>query len=160
MQKLIKSRLRLEYLKVRMELSIHLLIRKLRSSCKNNNRCSKTCMEYWRMQGTNLKTNLMKLCTVSRIRIGVTNVYTLNEIVSIVIPLLPTIFARHHIPTHYLSGSCLLSMYLGFSFSSHLVVLVEVARVDEVGSLRKVSFDGEGHVSASRRRDRYRRGGY
>ena len=32
-----------------------------------------------------------------------------------------------------------LALYLGFSFSSHLVVLVEVARVEEEGSSGKVS---------------------
>lgn len=54
------------------------------------------------------------------------------------------------------SSSCLpssgypLSLCLGISFSFRLIVLVEVACVENVGSLRKVSFVREGRDSASR----------
>ncbi len=63
--------------------------------------------------------------------------------------------------SYILSSSRPLSLCLGFSFSSRLIVLSEVARVEEVGSSEVGSWGKVSLLdcSASRCRDRLRRGG-
>ena len=68
--------------------------------------------------------------------------------------------ARHLSNSCLPSSSCPLSLCLGFSFSSRLIVLLEVARVEEVGSSEVGSWGKVSLLdsSASRCRERRRRG--